>query len=95
MFISDCVITLQGIRALTIDKDNSPKVCFYTLRTEISNLTYILSKLIWLGLVQWNPATLDEVAEEKINLVFEPMEGDIELLIPETEANRSVLYLLG
>ncbi|KAJ4871762.1 3-hydroxyisobutyryl-CoA hydrolase-like protein 5 [Raphanus sativus] len=51
----------EGIRALTIDKDNSPK---------------------------WNPATLDEVAEEKINLVFEPMEGDIELLIPETEANR-------
>ncbi|KAJ0236061.1 3-hydroxyisobutyryl-CoA hydrolase-like protein 5 [Hirschfeldia incana] len=51
----------EGIRALTIDKDNSPK---------------------------WNPETLDEVAEEKINLVFEPLEGDIELLIPETEANR-------
>ncbi|KAF8079904.1 hypothetical protein N665_0994s0029 [Sinapis alba] len=51
----------EGIRALTIDKDNSPK---------------------------WNPATLDEVAEEKVNLVFEPLEGDIELHIPETEENR-------
>jgi len=51
----------EGIRALTIDKDNSPK---------------------------WSPATLDEVAEEKINLVFEPLEDDIELHIPETEENR-------
>ncbi|CAN6890558.1 unnamed protein product [Brassica oleracea var. botrytis] len=51
----------EGIRALTIDKDSSPK---------------------------WSPATLDEVAEEKINLVFEPLEDDIELHIPETEENR-------
>ncbi|CAF2105563.1 unnamed protein product [Brassica napus] len=53
----------EGIRALTIDKDSSPK---------------------------WSPATLDEVAEEKINLVFEPLEDDIELHIPETEENRFV-----
>lgn len=43
-------------------------------------------------MVQWNPATLDEVDDEKINLVFLPLEDDIiELRIPETEDNRSVL----
>ncbi|XP_022546199.1 3-hydroxyisobutyryl-CoA hydrolase-like protein 5 [Brassica napus] len=37
----------------------------------------------------WNPATLDEVDDEKINLVFLPLEDDIiELRIPETEDNR-------
>ncbi|XP_010486279.1 PREDICTED: 3-hydroxyisobutyryl-CoA hydrolase-like protein 5 [Camelina sativa] len=51
----------EGIRALTIDKDNSPK---------------------------WSPATLDEVDDENINLMFKPLEDDIELLIPETEENR-------
>ncbi|CAN8295288.1 unnamed protein product [Cochlearia groenlandica] len=51
----------EGIRALTIDKDNSPK---------------------------WSPATLDETYEEKINLVFKPLENDSELHIPETEENR-------
>ncbi|EOA37916.1 hypothetical protein CARUB_v10009384mg [Capsella rubella] len=51
----------EGIRALTIDKDNSPK---------------------------WNPATLDEVDDENINLMFKPLEDDIELCIPETEENR-------
>jgi 3-hydroxyisobutyryl-CoA hydrolase len=52
----------EGIRALTIDKDNSPK---------------------------WNPATLDEVDDEKINSVFKLFEDDdIELQIPETEENR-------
>ncbi|XP_010475385.1 PREDICTED: 3-hydroxyisobutyryl-CoA hydrolase-like protein 5 [Camelina sativa] len=51
----------EGIRALTIDKDNSPK---------------------------WSPATLDEVDDENINLMFKPLEDDIELLIPETEDNR-------
>ncbi|VVA90203.1 unnamed protein product [Arabis nemorensis] len=56
----------EGIRALTIDKDNSPK---------------------------WNPATLDEVDDEKINLVFKPLEDDIELLIPETEENSEPLEI--
>ncbi|KAG7653306.1 ClpP/crotonase-like domain superfamily [Arabidopsis suecica] len=51
----------EGIRALTIDKDNSPK---------------------------WNPATLDEVDDEKNNSLFKPFEDDIELQIPETEENR-------
>lgn len=41
-------------------------------------------------MVQWNPATLDEAGDEKINLVFKPLEDDIELHIPETEENRSV-----
>lgn len=51
----------EGIRALTIDKDNSPK---------------------------WNPPTLDEVDDEKVDLVFKPFEDDLELQIPETEENR-------
>ncbi|KAF3493678.1 hypothetical protein DY000_02052002 [Brassica cretica] len=37
---------------------------------------------------RWNPATLDEVDDEKIKLVFKPLEDDLELRIPETEENR-------
>ncbi|CAN7036264.1 unnamed protein product [Brassica rapa subsp. trilocularis] len=51
----------EGVRALTIAKDNCPR---------------------------WNPATLDEVDDEKINLVFLPLEDDLELRIPETEENK-------
>nr|VDD08335.1 unnamed protein product [Brassica rapa] len=51
----------EGVRALTIAKDNCPR---------------------------WNPATLDEVDDEKINLVFKPLEDDLELRIPETEENK-------
>ncbi|XP_013654555.2 3-hydroxyisobutyryl-CoA hydrolase-like protein 5 [Brassica napus] len=51
----------EGVRALTIAKDNCPR---------------------------WNPATLDEVDDEKIKLVFKPLEDDLELRIPETEENR-------
>ncbi|KAF8079905.1 hypothetical protein N665_0994s0030 [Sinapis alba] len=51
----------EGVRALTIAKDNCPR---------------------------WNPATLDEVDDEEINLVFKPLEDDLELRIPETEENR-------
>ncbi|KAI5662108.1 hypothetical protein M9H77_21431 [Catharanthus roseus] len=51
----------EGIRALTIDKDNSPK---------------------------WDPSTLDEVEDEKVNLVFEPFQDDLELQIPEREDCR-------
>lgn len=40
--------------------------------------------------MQWNPATLDEIDDEKINLVFNPLEDGIELYIPEREENRSV-----
>ncbi|XP_033134018.1 3-hydroxyisobutyryl-CoA hydrolase-like protein 1, mitochondrial [Brassica rapa] len=53
----------EGVRALTIAKDNCPR---------------------------WNPATLDEVDDEKIKLVFKPLEDDLELRIPETEENRFV-----
>ena len=41
--------------------------------------------------MQWNPATLDEVDDEKIKLVFKPLEDDLELRVPETEENRFVL----
>ncbi|PRQ52118.1 putative 3-hydroxyisobutyryl-CoA hydrolase [Rosa chinensis] len=51
----------EGIRALTIDKDNAPK---------------------------WNPPTLDEVDDEKIDLVFEPFAEDLELKIQENEKFR-------
>ncbi|KAF9588737.1 hypothetical protein IFM89_015174 [Coptis chinensis] len=51
----------SGIRALTIDKDNSPK---------------------------WSPETLDEVTDDKVDLVFQPFEEELELHIPNTEASR-------
>ncbi|EXB30297.1 3-hydroxyisobutyryl-CoA hydrolase-like protein 5 [Morus notabilis] len=51
----------EGIRALTIDKDNSPK---------------------------WDPPTLDQVDDEKIDLVFKPFEENLELQIPEKEECR-------
>ncbi|PIA41561.1 hypothetical protein AQUCO_02200180v1 [Aquilegia coerulea] len=51
----------EGIRAITIDKDNSPK---------------------------WNPTTLDEVTIEKVNQVFHPFKEELELQIPNLEANR-------
>jgi 3-hydroxyisobutyryl-CoA hydrolase len=47
----------EGIRALTIDKDNSPK---------------------------WDPASLDEVEREKIDLVFGAYKEDLGLVIPES-----------
>lgn len=46
----------EGIRALTIDKDNSPK---------------------------WQPSALDAVDSQKLDLVFQPFEEDLELNIPE------------
>ncbi|CAB4304407.1 unnamed protein product [Prunus armeniaca] len=51
----------EGIRALTIDKDNAPK---------------------------WNPPSLDNVGDEKIDQVFQPFEEDLELQIPEKEEHR-------
>ncbi|XP_009600088.1 3-hydroxyisobutyryl-CoA hydrolase-like protein 5 [Nicotiana tomentosiformis] len=51
----------EGIRALTIDKDNSPK---------------------------WDPPTLEKLDDERVNLVFEPFEEDLELNIPENEQCR-------
>ncbi|CAN4075486.1 unnamed protein product [Withania somnifera] len=51
----------EGIRALTIDKDNSPK---------------------------WDPPTLEEVEDERVNLVFEPFEEDLELKVSENEQYR-------
>ncbi|OVA15623.1 hypothetical protein BVC80_1313g10 [Macleaya cordata] len=50
----------EGIRALTIDKDNSPK---------------------------WNPATLEEVSSDKLDLVFQPFQEELELCVP-TAADR-------
>ncbi|KAK6774684.1 hypothetical protein RDI58_029923 [Solanum bulbocastanum] len=51
----------EGIRALTIDKDNSPK---------------------------WDPSTLEDVEDERVNLVFEPFEEDFELKVSENEQDR-------
>uniref|UniRef100_A0A0D6R0R0 3-hydroxyisobutyryl-CoA hydrolase n=1 Tax=Araucaria cunninghamii TaxID=56994 RepID=A0A0D6R0R0_ARACU len=48
----------EGIRALVIDKDNSPK---------------------------WNPSTLGEITEEKLDLIFQPFEEKFELQLPEEE----------
>ncbi|XP_030931339.1 3-hydroxyisobutyryl-CoA hydrolase-like protein 5 isoform X1 [Quercus lobata] len=51
----------EGIRALTIDKDNAPK---------------------------WDPPSLDQVEDEKVDLVFQPFKEDLEVLIPEKEESR-------
>ncbi|XP_042479361.1 3-hydroxyisobutyryl-CoA hydrolase-like protein 5 [Macadamia integrifolia] len=51
----------EGIRSLTIDKDNSPK---------------------------WDPATLDKVTREKVDLVFQPFKEELELQIPANEECR-------
>ncbi|PSR95266.1 3-hydroxyisobutyryl-CoA hydrolase-like protein [Actinidia chinensis var. chinensis] len=51
----------EGIRALTIDKDNAPK---------------------------WDPLTLDEATDDKVEMVFEPFEEHLELQIPEKEEYR-------
>ncbi|KAF9588739.1 hypothetical protein IFM89_015176 [Coptis chinensis] len=51
----------EGIRALMIDTDSSPK---------------------------WSPETLDEVTDDKVDLVFQPFEEELELHIPNTEASR-------
>ncbi|XP_031257131.1 3-hydroxyisobutyryl-CoA hydrolase-like protein 5 [Pistacia vera] len=51
----------EGIRALTIDKDNAPK---------------------------WDPPTLEEVDDGKLDLVFQPFEEDLELQIPEKDEFR-------
>ncbi|XP_009773946.1 3-hydroxyisobutyryl-CoA hydrolase-like protein 5 [Nicotiana sylvestris] len=51
----------EGIRALTIDKDNSPK---------------------------WDPSTLEKLDDERVNLVFEPFEEDLELKVSENEQCR-------
>ncbi|XP_010241288.1 PREDICTED: 3-hydroxyisobutyryl-CoA hydrolase-like protein 5 [Nelumbo nucifera] len=51
----------EGIRALTIDKDNAPK---------------------------WEPASLDKVESEKVDLVFKPFKDELELQIPTREECR-------
>ncbi|XP_051124744.1 3-hydroxyisobutyryl-CoA hydrolase-like protein 5 [Andrographis paniculata] len=51
----------EGIRALTIDKDNSPK---------------------------WEPATLESVDEEKVSLVLQPFDQNLELRIPTSDELR-------
>ncbi|CAL0324718.1 unnamed protein product [Lupinus luteus] len=51
----------EGIRALTIDKDNAPK---------------------------WEPPSLDRVDDEKLDLVFEQFQENLELQIPEIDECR-------
>eukprot|EP01018_Ginkgo_biloba_P025313 Gb_09948 [translate_table: standard] len=48
----------EGIRALMIDKDNSPK---------------------------WNPPTLGDVTDEKLDLIFKPFKEEYELQLPQEE----------
>lgn len=48
----------EGIRALVIDKDNSPK---------------------------WNPPSLSEVTEEKLDLVFNSLDEELEIQLPQEE----------
>lgn len=41
--------------------------------------------------MQWDPPVLDEVSQEKLDLVFQPFKEELELQIPvEGEACRSI-----
>ncbi|KAM7261670.1 hypothetical protein ACFE04_020747 [Oxalis oulophora] len=51
----------EGIRSITIDKDNAPK---------------------------WDPPTLEEVDDEKLDLIFQPFEEGFELQVSENEECR-------
>ncbi|TQD71667.1 hypothetical protein C1H46_042799 [Malus baccata] len=37
---------------------------------------------------KWNPPSLDNVVDKKLDLVFQPFEEDLELQIKEQEENR-------
>lgn len=89
----------QGIRALTIDKDNAPKVCSLLngFLITLDCFCKIIHGLFFLplyalnkmgNLLQWDPPTLDKVDDEKVELVFQPFADDLELSIPEKEECR-------
>lgn len=79
----------QGIRALTIDKDNAPKVTFPSPSLVLFFLSiFSISICCMVPWLQWNPPTLDEVDDEKIDLVFKPFVEDLELKIQENEELR-------
>jgi len=42
------------------------------------------------NLVQWEPPSLDKVEDEKLELIFQPFEQNLELHIPESEESRLV-----
>lgn len=78
--------TWQGIRALSIDKDNAPKVLSYTLLNMSRNFYFSYCFLIFVA-IQWSPATL-EVKNEDIDRLFEPFSSEKELQVPSDDSNR-------
>lgn len=79
--------TWQGIRALSIDKDNAPKVLSYTLLNMSRNFYFSYCFLIFVA-IQWSPATLEEVKNEDIDRLFEPFSSEKELQVPSDDSNR-------
>ena len=84
---------MQGIRALSIDKDNTPKVSFslsiLTLPIWRRFIACVLDFNLFMTF-QWNPATLEEVKNEDIDRVFQPFSPEHELQVPNDDSNRSV-----
>ncbi|XBI19234.1 hypothetical protein VPH35_060811 [Triticum aestivum] len=82
----------EGIRALSIDKDNAPKVSLSlpSLNTKFSRTSVLQlgPKWVYIQSQQWSPATVEEVKNEDIDRVFEPFTSGHELQVPSDDSNR-------
>lgn len=71
-------------------------ICFVYSKSINSNLSggdylsflLVLNKTVYL--LQWDPPTLDQVDNGKVDLVFLPFEEDLELQIPDKDELRLV-----
>ncbi|KAG6407099.1 hypothetical protein SASPL_130081 [Salvia splendens] len=78
----------EGIRAVTIDKDNAPKASLSLSLLSISHQTHFFLFCLMKMCLQWDPPTIDAVEAEKIEQVFQPFEEDLELKIPTGDEFR-------
>ncbi|KAL9269718.1 3-hydroxyisobutyryl-CoA hydrolase-like protein [Drosera capensis] len=89
-------ITLRSIRdgrkqTLAECMKEEFRVTISILRTKISDDVYegIRALIINKGnFPKWNPSSLEKVSNEDLDLVFQPFEERLELIIPETEERR-------
>ncbi|RZC63420.1 hypothetical protein C5167_025180 [Papaver somniferum] len=75
-------ITLRSVRE---GREQTLPEC---LKKEFRLTINILRKLISGDLYEWNPASLEEVTSEKLDLVFQPLKEDLELFIPTAAESR-------